>query len=173
MSITKVCGHVSISHPPPVISWQGENQINGTRKRKYGRRPKVQLRCPRGRKISSVLFSSFGTPSGDCEAYAIGSCHASNSRATVEKVRSLFLSLINGCRRILKCKYILLIRLPPILSNLTSYYYLWWSIIFSISYVLQACLGKERCSIPVSSKNFKGDPCPGIAKSLLVDAKCA
>ncbi|KAL3572810.1 hypothetical protein D5086_026714 [Populus alba] len=121
MSITKVCGYVSISHPPPVISWQGENQINGTRKRKYGRRPKVQLRCPRGRKISSVLFSSFGTPSGDCETYAIGSCHASNSRATVEK----------------------------------------------------ACLGKERCSIPVSSKNFKGDPCPGIAKSLLVDAKCA
>ncbi|KAL9396114.1 hypothetical protein Peur_010367 [Populus x canadensis] len=121
MSITKVCGHVSISHPPPLISWQGENQITGTRKRKYGRRPKVQLRCPRGRKISSVLFSSFGTPSGDCETYAIGSCHASNSRATVEK----------------------------------------------------ACLGKERCSIPVSSKNFKGDPCPGIAKSLLVDAKCA
>ncbi|KAJ6685372.1 BETA-GALACTOSIDASE RELATED [Salix purpurea] len=121
MSTTKVCGHVSSSYPPPVISWQGENQINGNRKRNHGRRPRVQLRCPRGRKISSVLFSSFGTPSGDCETYATGSCHASNSRAIVEK----------------------------------------------------ACLGKERCSIPVSSKNFHGDPCPGIAKSLLVDAKCS
>lgn len=87
MSTTKVCGHVSSSYPPPVISWQGENQINGNRKRNHGRRPRVQLRCPRGRKISSVLFSSFGTPSGDCETYATGSCHASNSRAIVEKVR--------------------------------------------------------------------------------------
>ncbi|CAK7346942.1 unnamed protein product [Dovyalis caffra] len=120
MSITKVCGLVSNYHLPPVSSWQGKNQINGNSKTKYGRRPKVQLRCPRGRTISSVLFSSFGNPSGDCETYAIGSCHSSNSRAIVEK----------------------------------------------------ACLGKEICSIPVSSKNFHGDPCPGIAKSLLVDAKC-
>ncbi|KAJ6405348.1 hypothetical protein OIU84_013330 [Salix udensis] len=43
----------------------------------------------------------------------------------------------------------------------------------SSSYPPPACLGKERCSIPVSSKNFHGDPCPGIAKSLLVDAKCS
>ncbi|XP_008219605.1 PREDICTED: beta-galactosidase 16 [Prunus mume] len=37
--------------------------------------------------------------------------------------------------------------------------------------VEQACLGKRRCSIPVSLQKF-GDPCPSISKTLLVDAQC-
>ena len=87
ISITKVCGHVSDSHLPPVISWRGQNKTEQNyNKKHHGRRPKVQLRCPPGRNISSILFSSYGTPSGDCGSYAIGSCHSSNSLATVEEV---------------------------------------------------------------------------------------
>ncbi|EOY16361.1 Beta-galactosidase isoform 1 [Theobroma cacao] len=121
ISITKVCGHVSDSHLPPVISWRGQNKTEEKNHEKHhGRRPKVQLRCPPGRNISSILFSSYGNPSGDCGSYAIGSCHSSNSLAIVE----------------------------------------------------EACLGKRICSIPVWSQKFGDDPCPGIQKTLLVDAQC-
>ncbi|KAK9291537.1 hypothetical protein L1049_019485 [Liquidambar formosana] len=86
ISITKVCGHVSNSHLPPVLSWVGQNyQSDKESKQHHGRRPKVQLRCPLQKNISKILFSSFGTPFGDCESYAVGSCHSSNSRAIVEK----------------------------------------------------------------------------------------
>ncbi|KAJ1254836.1 hypothetical protein BS78_K319500 [Paspalum vaginatum] len=42
----------------------------------------------------------------------------------------------------------------------------------SESIVKQACLGKNRCSVPVTPAKFRGDPCPGIQKSLLVVANC-
>ncbi|KAH0777747.1 hypothetical protein KY290_009158 [Solanum tuberosum] len=74
ISITKVCAHVTNSNPPLVNSW-----------RKHGRRPKVQLSCPPRRKISKILFASFGNPIGDCDDYDIGLCHSSNSKAIVEK----------------------------------------------------------------------------------------
>ncbi|KAJ7965526.1 Beta-galactosidase [Quillaja saponaria] len=121
VSITKVCGKVSDSHLPPVASWVGEGQSGTKKKRKHGRRPKVQLRCPPQRNISKIVFSSYGTPSGDCESYATGSCHSSNS----------------------------------------------------ITIVTKACLGKRICSVPVSRRNFGNDPCPGVPKTLLVDAECA
>ncbi|XP_015576407.2 beta-galactosidase 16 [Ricinus communis] len=38
--------------------------------------------------------------------------------------------------------------------------------------VQKACLGQMRCSIPVSSKYFGGDPCSANEKSLLVVAEC-
>lgn len=85
VSITKVCGHVSQSHLPPVIT-RIRDEKHGNH---FGRRPKVQLRCPSNRKISRILFASFGTPSGDCNSYGVGSCHSSNSRSNVEKVRKL------------------------------------------------------------------------------------
>ena len=88
--IAKICGHVSESHLPPVIS-RMRSKKHGNR---HGRRPKVQLRCPPNRSISRILFASYGTPSGDCEGYAVGSCHSSNSRSNVEKVRSLFKSFL-------------------------------------------------------------------------------
>lgn len=86
VSIPKICGHVSESHLPPVIS----RVIYKKHENHHGRRPKVQLRCPSDRNISRILFASFGTPSGDCQSYAVGSCHSSNSRSNVEKVRALF-----------------------------------------------------------------------------------
>ncbi|KAF5467938.1 hypothetical protein F2P56_012142 [Juglans regia] len=82
VSIVKVCGNVATSHPPPVISWVVEQSKTIT---KHDRRPELQLRCPPESSISRILFATFGTPSGDCESYTIGSCHSSNSSAVVEK----------------------------------------------------------------------------------------
>ncbi|KHG13395.1 Beta-galactosidase 16 -like protein [Gossypium arboreum] len=121
ISITKVCSHVSESHLPPVISWQGQNKTeHNNSKKHHGRRPKVQLQCPPGRNISRILFASYGNPTGDCENNAIGSCHSFTSLPTIE----------------------------------------------------EACMGKRICTIPVWSKKFGNDPCPGIPKTLLVDAQC-
>ncbi|KAM2449598.1 hypothetical protein PS1_019684 [Malus domestica] len=41
----------------------------------------------------------------------------------------------------------------------------------STAIVEQVCIGKRRCSILLSKNRF-GDPCPGISKTLLVDAQC-
>ncbi|XP_062158349.1 beta-galactosidase 16-like [Alnus glutinosa] len=121
ISITKVCGLVSGSHLPSVTSWRRQDGSGKIYQKKPDRRPKLQLDCPPKHIISKILFASFGTPSGDCESYDIGSCHSSNSRDIVEK----------------------------------------------------ACLGKNRCSLIVSSHTFGGDWCPGIPKALLVDAQCS
>lgn len=87
VSISKVCGYVSDSHLPPVISWRVQNQNLKNNGECHGRRPTVQLGCPEGRKISKILFASYGTPYGGCESYGIGSCHSPNSIAVLEKVR--------------------------------------------------------------------------------------
>ncbi|KAJ9166686.1 hypothetical protein P3X46_021396 [Hevea brasiliensis] len=38
--------------------------------------------------------------------------------------------------------------------------------------VEKVCIGKRKCSIFQSNQFFDGDPCPGIPKALLVEAKC-
>ncbi|OMO50698.1 hypothetical protein COLO4_37919 [Corchorus olitorius] len=117
VSISKVCGHVSESHLPPVPQSLSEVNYN----MEHGARPnKVDLHCPPDRNISSILFASFGTPSGDCDNYATGNCHLSDSKAIVER----------------------------------------------------ACLGKKKCSVSLWDRDFGIDPCPGIPKSLLIDAQC-
>ncbi|KAH9691284.1 Beta-galactosidase 16 [Citrus sinensis] len=120
IAITKVCGHVTNSHLPPLSSWLRHRQRGDTDIKKFGKKPTVQLSCPLGKKISKIVFASFGNPDGDCERYAGGSCHSSHSQGVVER----------------------------------------------------ACIGKSRCSIPLLSRYFGGDPCPGIHKALLVDAQC-
>ncbi|KAK2995676.1 hypothetical protein RJ640_006136 [Escallonia rubra] len=87
ISVTKVCGQVSDSNPPPVGSWKGLIQSAIKNNDHHHRRAKVQLRCPPGKYISRILFASFGTPTGDCGHYSVGSCHSTYSKATVEKVR--------------------------------------------------------------------------------------
>ncbi|KAI3464538.1 hypothetical protein Pfo_021201 [Paulownia fortunei] len=85
VQVTKVCGHVSDSNPPPVASWKRETLSQNKEKKHHGRRPKVRLRCPSKTIISKILFASFGSPTGDCKNYAVGSCHSTNSTAVVEK----------------------------------------------------------------------------------------
>ncbi|PON73223.1 Glycoside hydrolase [Parasponia andersonii] len=119
---TRACAQVSDSHLPPVSSWVVEKQRRDGKKYRQGCRktvPYVQLSCRPGNSISKILFASYGTPFGNCQSYAQGSCHASNSKTIVE----------------------------------------------------QDCLGKRSCSISVTSKRF-GDPCPGLPKTLVVDAQC-
>ncbi|CBI18991.3 hypothetical protein VitviT2T_027055 [Vitis vinifera] len=82
VSVTNVCGHVTDSHPPPIISWTTSDDGNESH---HGKIPKVQLRCPPSSNISKITFASFGTPVGGCESYAIGSCHSPNSLAVAEK----------------------------------------------------------------------------------------
>ncbi|GAB2240461.1 hypothetical protein Droror1_Dr00020979 [Drosera rotundifolia] len=118
VSVTKVCAYVSDTHLPPVALW---NQTSKNNKKQGHERPKVQLQCPPRSRITKVLFASYGNPSGDCQSYAIGSCHSSNSKSIIEK----------------------------------------------------ACVGKERCSVTQSNHIFTRDPCPGLAKSLIVDAECS
>ncbi|GMY06727.1 beta-galactosidase 16 [Fagus crenata] len=84
ISRTKVCGLVSESHLPPVCGTR-HDQSGEICQRNPDRRPNVQLQCPPNSTISKILFASFGTPSGDCESQALGTCHTSNSRAIVEK----------------------------------------------------------------------------------------
>lgn len=96
--ITKTCGQVSESHYPLVASWMGAKKQKVRRAKNRTRRPKVQLSCPSKKKISNILFASFGTPSGDCQSYAIGLCHSPNSRAIVEHV-SFFMKIALWCFR--------------------------------------------------------------------------
>ncbi|KAK9164253.1 hypothetical protein Syun_005155 [Stephania yunnanensis] len=35
------------------------------------------------------------------------------------------------------------------------------------------CVGRERCSVTISTSNFKGDPCPNVLKRVAVEAVCA
>ncbi|CAM8886225.1 unnamed protein product [Rhodiola kirilowii] len=73
-TITQVCGHVSDTHP---ASRNGEqDQI---------RAPSVKLDCPQRKKISKVLFASYGVPRGTCQRYATGRCHSTISKTIVEK----------------------------------------------------------------------------------------
>ncbi|PKA64759.1 Beta-galactosidase 16 [Apostasia shenzhenica] len=106
LAVTRVCGKVSEFYPKSVIEQRKHLTID--------------LQCHKGSIISSIEFASYGNPAGNCQAYSMGSCHSTASRAFVEKT----------------------------------------------------CLGRRRCSIPVSSNKFGGDPCPGTSKSLLVVANC-
>lgn len=155
ISVAQVCGHVSETHLPPVVKWLGlktHNQ-NNTRKNR-DRKPKVQLSCPPKRNISKVLFASFGNPSGDCQNYSTGSCHSSISTAIVEQVKH-HLPFYSSLRAPFCC--------PKI--ERTDLHVSYDGLLF------QVCIGKRRCSILLSKNRF-GDPCPGISKTLLVDAQC-
>lgn len=66
--ITKVCRHV-ISDTNLQLS----------------RRSRAHLSCPPNTKISKILFASFGNPIGNCQSYALGKCHSSNSTQIVQK----------------------------------------------------------------------------------------
>ncbi|KAG2281985.1 hypothetical protein Bca52824_053205 [Brassica carinata] len=86
--VTEVCGYVSSSHLPPVVSSRRRSHNRSEHrhlKYQYERRLKVQLQCPYGKKISKVLFASFGSPKGNCWRHSIGSCHSPNSLDVVQK----------------------------------------------------------------------------------------
>lgn len=42
----------------------------------------------------------------------------------------------------------------------------------SVSETESLCLGQSSCSVPANSNTFGGDPCSGVAKTMVVDAVC-
>jgi L-rhamnose isomerase len=79
--VTSVCSFVSENYPSiDLESWDKRVSDDGTVA------AKVKLSCPKGKKISSVKFASFGDPSGTCRSYQLGSCHHPSSLSVVEKV---------------------------------------------------------------------------------------
>src|SRR5262249_21599529 len=42
------------------------------------------LTCPTGQIIDSIVFASFGTPTGSCGSFAASDCDAASSEATVQ-----------------------------------------------------------------------------------------
>ncbi|MEJ8803469.1 glycine-rich protein [Pontibacter sp. H249] len=46
----------------------------------------LQLTAPQGAVITSITFASYGTPTGTCGNFSIGSCHAVNSKSIVESL---------------------------------------------------------------------------------------
>ncbi|XP_020261943.1 beta-galactosidase 7-like [Asparagus officinalis] len=107
VSVNLVCSKVSQSNSSYISSRKGHQ--------------KFHIRCHEGRSISGIEFASYGSPTGDCESYSLGSCHSSASKSAIEEV----------------------------------------------------CIGKRRCTVPLSAGRFGGDPCPGTSKSLIVVANCS
>jgi hypothetical protein len=46
----------------------------------------VTLECPAGQIIDSIVFASYGTPTGTCGSFALGSCNATTSQSMVESL---------------------------------------------------------------------------------------
>jgi hypothetical protein len=44
----------------------------------------VTLTAPAGNAFTSVTFTSYGTPNGNCGSFTVGACHAANSQTIVE-----------------------------------------------------------------------------------------
>ena len=69
------------------------------------------LACPEGQIIDSVVFASYGTPTGECGSYVTGDCHAAGSETAVTSAcvgrRSCTLTASNSvfgdpCRSVVK-----------------------------------------------------------------------
>ncbi|KZV48454.1 beta-galactosidase 9-like [Dorcoceras hygrometricum] len=80
-----VCAKISEDHYPPLKVWSHPKISNGTISL-HSTVPEMQLKCDSGRKISSIVFASYGTPQGSCQKFSRGDCHAPNSFAVVSQV---------------------------------------------------------------------------------------
>lgn len=141
-----VCSQVSENDYPPLLAWSDQNILNGEVS-VSSIPPQVYLHCDDGFVISSITFASYGTPSGSCQKFSQGRCHAANSLSLVTEVS---LKAFGTSFSIFIYKLIL-ICLPP-----------FW----------QACLGKNDCTVIVSNSVF-GDPCRGVLKNLAIQAECS
>ncbi|WOL17238.1 beta-galactosidase 11-like [Canna indica] len=115
-----ICTFASDVLPGQNMSKQWEN--NQLRLVAHDAREETDVSCPEEKVINSIVFASFGNPTGLCGNFTKGICHAQQTRSVVEK----------------------------------------------------ACLGKNKCTIPVTSGAYGGDVnCPGTTGTLAVHAKCS
>ncbi|WOK97445.1 beta-galactosidase 15 isoform X1 [Canna indica] len=118
-STETICAKVSETDYPPLSTWTHPKFVNN-KNLIDSAAPEMQLRCDEGHIISDITFASYGTPTGSCQTFSLGTCHAPSS----------------------------------------------------LSVVTEACQGRNNCTISVSNLTF-GDPCRGVVKALVVEAKCA
>ena len=85
-----VCAKVSENDYPPLDSWWHPNIVSG-KKTVSDVPPEIHLQCDDGHVISGIKFASFGNPSGSCQKFSVGHCHASSSSSVVQTVNFKFL----------------------------------------------------------------------------------
>ncbi|CAL5408724.1 unnamed protein product [Camellia sinensis] len=88
----EVCAHVSDSDPLPADAWKSNLEF-------VSRSPEVRLACEQGWQITSIAFASFGTPTGHCGAFSLGSCHI-NVLSIVEQCVHWPTRMFNFCLNI-------------------------------------------------------------------------
>lgn len=81
-----ICSFVSESYPAPVSSWTVKNDQLKSTVASGDLKPVARLSCSGKKVIQSVVFASFGNPSGMCGDYTVGNCHAQQAKSVVEKV---------------------------------------------------------------------------------------
>jgi hypothetical protein len=79
-SVKGICAHISETHPPSPYLWKKLGRVP------ENANPRLRLKCPAGKRISSIEFASFGNPQGACGHFRKGTCHSTRSWATAEKV---------------------------------------------------------------------------------------
>ncbi|KAG6533703.1 hypothetical protein ZIOFF_007578 [Zingiber officinale] len=72
-----ICTLVSQNYPPPVDSWSSSGENSN--------KPEAHLKCREKMVIRSVVFASFGNPSGICGNFTVGNCHSPNVKNMVEQ----------------------------------------------------------------------------------------
>lgn len=80
-----VCSQVSENDYPPLSAWSDRNILN-EEVSVSSIPPQAYLHCDDGHVISSITFASYGTPSGSCQQFSQGRCHAENSPSLVTEV---------------------------------------------------------------------------------------
>lgn len=78
-----ICSKISETYYPPLSSWSraanGRTSVNTAA-------PELHLQCDEGHVISKITFASYGTPSGSCQSFSVGNCHASTTLDLVTEV---------------------------------------------------------------------------------------
>ncbi|EMS56907.1 Beta-galactosidase 15 [Triticum urartu] len=77
-----ICSRISESYYPPLSAW---SRLTSGRVLVDTIAPELRLRCDDGHLITKITFASYGTPSGGCQNFSEGKCHASSTLALVSE----------------------------------------------------------------------------------------
>ncbi|CAA7400596.1 unnamed protein product [Spirodela intermedia] len=79
-----ICSKVSETSHPPLTIWSSSDVTSG-KTSIADVAPELHLHCDDGQMISRVTFASFGNPTGSCQHFSLGKCHAQSSLSIVSK----------------------------------------------------------------------------------------
>lgn len=118
-------------------------------------KPTLSLQCPSPNQVISELqFVSFGNPHGTCGSFVHGRCRSKRARRIVHRVGPCIFPWFS------------ILLYHKICSRRDTFCSL------EIATLLQACMGKAKCSFEVSVSTFD-EPCANVTKSLAVEASCS